>query len=276
MRRVSTALVCTGVLALALGACRREREEADKAAEGTAAELGRAADEAGKKLERGVDAAGDKASEMAREAGEAARSAGRDVKDGGQEAARDAAELGEAAADKAGEAARDVGDAAERGVHEIGMAGERAGEEIERGVGEVGAEVGAAGAERMAQASSDTADQLGTCDLSKPLYFFFKPASSDVSGDQLTRARKLGTCLKERPGTTTLTVVAYGDTNTDKRKNVEMGLKRANSIAQILIQRGSEPRQVVLQSAGEAFAAKDAQGHDTGDWARRVSVRVGN
>jgi ankyrin len=277
MRHVSSALasVSVGLLVLSLGACEKRREPTEREAEQASREIERQADEAGRKAERGLDAAGEKAEDMARDTGEAARDVGHDVKEGSKELARDA------------------GDAAKRGAHEVGEAGERAGENIKEGVnrageraeraiepetttGEVGAEAGGlTGAERMAQATSDTADRVNSCDLDKPLNFFFKPESTNVAGDQLTRANQLAKCLKERPDNKVkITVVSFGDTGTDTKRNVETGLKRANNVAQILIRNGAPPQQVVLQSMGDTLGERTTGGPDRSDWARRIEVRI--
>ncbi len=280
MRRVSSALasVSVGLLVLSLGACEKRREPTEREAEQAGREIERDADEAGKRAERSLDAAGEKAEEMARDTGEAAKGVGHDVKEGSKELARDAS------------------DAAKRGAHEVGEAGERAGENIKEGVnrageraeraieperpetttGEVGAEAGGiTGAERVAQANSDTAARVSSCDLDKPLSFFFKPESTNVAGDQLTRANQLAKCLKERPDNkVTITVVSFGDTGTDTKKNVETGLKRANNVAQMLIRNGAPPQQVVLQSIGDTLGERTTGGPDRSDWARRVEVRI--
>jgi outer membrane protein OmpA-like peptidoglycan-associated protein len=271
--RHAAVLAGVGLLGLCLGGCQRERAEADRRAETTAEKTERELDEAGEKIEHGADVVGEKAKGVARDVGEGAR-----------EAARDAKELGKEAVDETGEAVRDVGDAAKRGAHEVGEAGERAEESAERALtpepvepgapGQVGAERGL-GAERVMRANADDQERLGNCDLSQPLYFFFEPGSASVAGGELTRANKLAGCLSARSAPSGLTVIAYGDTSTDPKRNVEMGLERATNVARLLIRSSSPPKQVTLQAVPDTSPEKDSSGREGGTWARRVAVRVG-
>jgi outer membrane protein OmpA-like peptidoglycan-associated protein len=274
-----------GLLVLWLGGCeRQERQEADREAESAAERTERALEEAGKDLERGAEVVGEKAKGMARDVGEATEDAARDVGEGAREAGRDAKELGTKAADKAGEAASDVGEAAEQGAREVGRAGERTEDAAERALtpgpvepgapGQVGAERGL-GAERVMRANADARERLESCDLSQPLYFFFEPGSANVAGGELTRANKLAGCLAGRAAPSGITVVAYGDTSTDPKRNAEVGLDRASNVARILIRSGAPPKQVTLQAVADTSPEREASGQESASWARRVAVRVG-
>ncbi len=289
MRRVVGVFAGASLVVLWLGACEKRRDEPERT-ETAAGEVRSELDEAGKKIERGADKLGDKAEGLARDVGEGAR-----------DAAKDAKELGADAADKAGEAAHDVGDAAKRGVHELGEAGERAGDTTKRGVhelgeageragegversltpapvpgaeGRVGAERGLTASELATKATQETQQRLGTCDLSQPLYFFFDPASAEVPNAELTRMNQLTGCLSGRSAPAGVTIITYGDTSTDPKRNLELGLDRASNVARLLIRSGTPPKQITLQAVGETSAERDASGKEGGNWARRVAVRI--
>ncbi len=216
---------CVAAALVATGCEKKERHEAKEDVKETAGEVGavvgKATDKAGELGERGLEK--------------------------GKELAHDTAESLDTAKDEAGDALDDAGEAAERGA-------DKAGDAVEKGLHEAGEDLGLEKNKAeivITHAGEQSAKRLSSCDLSAPTPIFFDGESSRVEGSNFTRGKTLGDCLMgDQQGDTKVTVSGHAAPSGDADADVDLGMERAQNVAQILINQGVDASRITIESEG--------------------------